>query len=87
MLVVLLPVVLGNEDAILEMKKLKLREVKSLAQVTQQAGTEVRAVWQPSCFPGIGLEVLVTLFCGYLYQGSISWAYLSPKDNCQGAGQ
>lgn len=71
-----------------EMKKLKPREVKSLAQDTQQAGTDVRQT--PGLFgnqahsPGWGLMRLATLFRDRLYVGSTPWVYL-PKDNCQSA--
>lgn len=68
-----------HKAAMAEMKKLRPREVKSSARDTQQAGTEVRAVWQPSSFPGQRLVGLANLSHGYLYPGSTPWVYLSPK--------
>lgn len=76
-----------HKAAIEEMKKLRSREVKSLARDTQQAGTEVRAVWQPSSFPGQRLVGLANLSHGYCTQAPHRVSLPVPKDNYQGAGQ
>lgn len=64
-----------------EMKKRKLREVKSSAPNTQQAGTVVRQTLglfgNQAHSLGWGLVGLATLFRGHLYPGSTPWVYLS----------
>lgn len=66
-----------------EMKKQRLREAKSSAQITQQAGTADRQTLQlfdiQAHSPGQGLVGLATLFRGHLYPGSTPWVCLSPK--------